>query len=138
MTTLAPPVGNSPTVALANPPVRNLPEFSDAPMAATLYFGGSYPMFAQAGTLHGFVAMVEEAVLRALLGEKYQPDMHMDVRAIKHPSLDFGKWKGELSSMAKKMLPRLSPGHYLVTNEEKMQVVADALLPRVNGVGGSR
>jgi hypothetical protein len=132
MTTLAPPVGNPPTAALANPPSVDEPAFT------TLYFGGSYPMFAKALTLHGFVAIVEEAVLRALLGEKYQPDMHMDVRAIKHPSLDFGKWKGELSSMAKKMLPRLSPGHYLVTNEEKMQVVADALLPRVNGVGGSR
>ena len=134
MTATLPPVqpspwlGNSPTAALADPP--------PAAMSVTLYFGASYPMFAKADTLHGFRDLVEAEVLRALLGAKYQPDQHTDVRAVKHPSLEFGKWKAELSAMAKKLLPKLAPGHYLVSNEEKMQVVADALLPRVAAVGG--
>ncbi len=131
---------NTMTTTLAPPtfPANPAPPSSVEPVPdrATLYFGGSYPMFARADTLHGFRDLVESAVLRALLGEKYQPDMHTDVRAVKHPALEFGKWKAELGHMTKKMSSRLSPGHYLVSNEEKMQVVADALLPRVNAVGG--
>jgi hypothetical protein len=129
MTVLRPPTQERILAPVAPAPA---PEARDV----TLYFGGSYPMYVQTSTLHGFRDMVEEAVLRALLGEKYQHDMHTDVRTTKLPALEFGKWKAELGAMAKKMADRLPPGHYIVSTEEKMQVVADALLPRVNAVGG--
>lgn len=103
----------------------------DARPAITLYFGGSHPLNQPAHTLHGTVKWLEEQLLQALLGDKYQPAM--DVRTVKHASLEFGKWKVELGAYAKKRLPDIAAGHYLVPREEKCQVVADALLPLVAG-----
>lgn len=93
-----------------------------------LYFGGSYPIGYQTLTLHTFLADIEEAIARER-GEDSK-----DIR--QHAKLDFGKWKAPLGAMARAMLSQLPPGHYLVHSEERIQIVAGAIMPLVHAVGG--
>jgi hypothetical protein len=103
-----------------------------------LYFGGSFPMRQAAATLHDFATRVEIATLQQVLGGKYDPTEHHNIIAIEHPRFNFSKWKAELGTTALAMLPELPGGHYLVTDEERVRVVANAILPAVHAVGGPR
>lgn len=103
-----------------------------------LYFGGSYPMRHRAETLHAFLAKAEEAMFRALLKDRYDPEAHFDCTLVDHAALTFGKWKGTLRATVRQLAGQLPPGHYIVSPEERIQVLADALLPLVHAVGGPR
>jgi hypothetical protein len=113
---------------------------SGAVAPIVLYFGGSFPMRHRADTLHVYMEVVQAAVLREVFGAKYNPDEHFDIIAVsdEHPSIKFGKWKALLGAAAKEMLPSLTGGHYLVSDEERIRVVANAILPMVHAVGGPR
>lgn len=88
-----------------------------------LYFKGA-PVGILTSTLHAYVEDLEAKVLSGLGEERLK-----DVRLSAHDMLCFGKWKAVLSETARRNPP--PPGHYIVSSMagEKIQVVADALVP---------
>lgn len=114
---------SAPAPAVAEPPA--MPVVPPPPAGLTLYFGGSYPINERTLTLDGFLGMLE--------AERGGGDIRL------HKDGQFGKWKAMLSSDAKKLAHRLVGGHYLVSSEERIEVIAQALLPMATrAVGGPK
>ncbi len=112
-------------LARSRPVVIATPEDTAAcgapPSGLYLYFRG-VPVGVQTRTLDTYVEMLDAEIRAA--AQLSAPDL----RAAETQEFGFGRWKSFLAKMALEQLPRLVPGHYVVTGgDERVDVVAAAL-----------
>jgi hypothetical protein len=92
-----------------------------AAIGVHLYFTGA-PLGVATSSLFAYTEQLERKIL-----EKFQEGKVPDIRLARAEQLGFGRWKAVLGQVAKENPP--PGGHYLVGQEEKELVVAQALIP---------